>query len=307
MTGTALRTEAGVLRAPWRLAVFGAAVVASSIVIGVIGFSLASLTSVSAMSRAARLPLDQLLSAISIVVATWATGRMVAGEDFAIWRYVGVGAGHWSPRVISLATGAGAATIALPALVLVGIGAAQFDPSVSTDSAWAVAWAAFALMMPAAIVEELLFRGYAFTVCVEAIGSRGAIVVTSVLFALAHVFNPDPTVASVTAVACAGVFLAVVRVTTGSLVAAVAAHFWINYTQAVALHAPVSGLALQMPGYRFVEAGPDWLTGGAWGPEAGAGAVLTFAVASFLYLRRFTKRSNSTSAANSGVTPPPTP
>ena len=52
--------------------------------------------------------------------------------------------------------------------------------------------------------------------------------------------------------------------------AAWAAHFAWNWTMAVVFHVAVSGLPLESPGYRYVDAGPDWATGGSWGPEGGA-------------------------------------
>jgi hypothetical protein len=49
----------------------------------------------------------------------------------------------------------------------------------------------------------------------------------------------------------------------------------------------VSGIGLAAPNYRVVDAGPDWATGGAWGPEGGLFAGLGMAVALlFLYRRR---------------------
>jgi hypothetical protein len=43
---------------------------------------------------------------------------------------------------------------------------------------------------------------------------------------------------------------------------------------AVLLHIPVSGLETETPDYRTIDAGPDWATGGPWGPEGGGGAAL---------------------------------
>jgi hypothetical protein len=52
------------------------------------------------------------------------------------------------------------------------------------------------------------------------------------------------------------------------------AHFGWNWTMAVLLHIPVSGLETETPDYRTVDAGPDWVTGGPWGPEGGSAAAL---------------------------------
>jgi len=82
-------------------------------------------------------------------------------------------------------------------------------------------------------------------------------------------------------------------VVTGSLYAATAAHLAWNWIMAAVLHVPVSGLAFETPDYRLVDAGPDWVTGGSWGPEAGAGAMLGLSAALaylYLYVRRALSR-----------------
>jgi hypothetical protein len=47
-----------------------------------------------------------------------------------------------------------------------------------------------------------------------------------------------------------------------------------NLNMAVLFHVAVSGYPMEAPGYRYVDAGPDWATGGAWGPEGGVPAAL---------------------------------
>ena len=70
------------------------------------------------------------------------------------------------------------------------------------------------------------------------------------------------------------------------LYAAWAAHFAWNWAMAAFLHTAVSGLPFSAPDYRIIDAGPDWATGGKWGPEGGVGAVVGMLVAlGFLYAR----------------------
>jgi hypothetical protein len=55
---------------------------------------------------------------------------------------------------------------------------------------------------------------------------------------------------------------------------------------AVALHIEVSGVASAYPDYRTIETGPDWLTGGPWGPEGGLASVAAmFIVLIYLFGR----------------------
>ena len=112
-------------------------------------------------------------------------------------------------------------------------------------------------LLPAAFYEELSTRGYIFAVLRESIGWRSAVVATSVVFGLLHVRNAGASVQSVTLVVLAGVFLAGVLVATRSLYAAWMAHFAWNWTMAVVFHTAVSGLPLESPDYRYVDAGPS--------------------------------------------------
>lgn len=283
---TWLRRTDGTVRAPWQVAVFGAAVFASAYLVAAVGFSIAMATPLAAWARMSGASLSQIASLVAIVMATWFTGRQFPTKTGSVWAQIGLARDAWrlAPNLVALAVGV--AVIAVPALVVAALGGARFEPATATDSGGATAFRAFALMFPAAWNEELLFRGFAFTVMMGAIGAPRTIGITSAIFGAAHIFNPDPSVASTIAVTCAGAFLAWVRVATGSLVAAFAAHFAINFTQAVVLHAPVSGLALQTPGYRYVATGPAWLTGGEWGPEGGLAFVMAMLAASFLCYRR---------------------
>jgi hypothetical protein len=141
------------------------------------------------------------------------------------------------------------------------------------------------MLVPAAFAEELAMRGYLLTTLIEGVGKPFAVAITSVLFAILHLLNPDPTFLSTGMVALAGLFLAAIRLTTGSLWAASVAHLAWNLVQAVLLHAPLSGLPLPTPGYRLVDHGPAWLTGGTWGPEGGLAAAAGMLVATFLLVR----------------------
>ena len=147
--------------------------------------------------------------------------------------------------------------------------------------------------LSAAMAEELLMRGFVFAVIRRATSPVAALFVTSVTFSLLHVQNAGANVWSLFFVGLAGVFLGGVLLVTGSLYAAWIAHFSWNWTMAAIFHTPVSGLSLEAPGYRYVDAGPDWATGGEWGPEGSvlAGVGMLGAIG-YLYARRFIRREN---------------
>jgi len=59
----------------------------------------------------------------------------------------------------------------------------------------------------------------------------------------------------------------------------------------VLFHTAVSGLPLEAPDYRVVDAGPDWITGGPWGPEGGAaGGLGMLGALVYLYPRSNARR-----------------
>ena len=130
-----------------------------------------------------------------------------------------------------------------------------------------------------------------------------AIGATSVAFGLLHLANNGANAESVTLVTLAGFFLAGVLYFTRSLYAAWMAHFAWNWTMAVLFHTAVSGYPLESPRYRYVDAGPDWATGGPWGPEGGIPAGLGMIVGiGYLYMRRPRERRELAAVARDGET-----
>jgi len=53
----------------------------------------------------------------------------------------------------------------------------------------------------------------------------------------------------------------------------------------------VSGLVMGAPDFRTVDAGPDWATGGAWGPEGGVFAAAGLVAATWYVFRRANRRA----------------
>jgi membrane protease YdiL (CAAX protease family) len=290
---TIWRTAAGRVRAPWQVLLFVVMVIAASSLFGGLAYALLSLTPAIDWARDLRIPLDQVLFLGSILVATVMTGRMLRPEESA-WSYVALDANAWQPRKLGAASLVGTLVVAIPVLLLLALGAVRFVPASATDSGLVAAWTGVALLAPAALSEELLFRGFAFSAMRESVGATRAITITSFFFGLVHILNPEPSVIATVGVAVAGVFLAVVRLAMDSLAAAFVAHFWVNYTQATIFHAPVSSLALPTPGYRLESAGPDWITGGSWGPEGGVAVIAAMLLASFLMKRKTDDRGQKT-------------
>jgi membrane protease YdiL (CAAX protease family) len=116
--------------------------------------------------------------------------------------------------------------------------------------------------------EELVSRGYWYVNLRDGVGVRTAVIVSSCVFALGHVGNPNATLVSTAALIGAGLFLAWAVLRTGQLWMSVGIHFGWNFFEGPIFGFPVSGMdtfAL----IRHDATGPPSLTGGAFGPEAG--------------------------------------
>jgi len=205
------------------------------------------------------------------------------------WKFVGLGMDALRPASLAVGAGLGALAIVVPATVLLAIGWLRVEPSESGSSLGA-ALTSLAVLIPAALWEELFVRGYAFQTIRERWGATGAIAATSLLFGGLHFFNEGSTWGAVSVVTLAGIFLGLVLVRTGSLYAAWAAHLAWNAVLVAVMHANVSGVAMDAPDYRIVDSGPDWATGGNWGPEGGIFAVFGLVVATWIIFRRPARR-----------------
>jgi membrane protease YdiL (CAAX protease family) len=271
-------TTAGTLRAPWRLLLFAVAFIASTMVVQ--SFFVLLVTALFSAGSPGTTA-SYFMQAAAALLATWFC--LVAVEKKP-WSEVGLHARALEPRrlLLALTVGGGAIAIAIGVLVIAG----WLDQEPGTANDWGAALLRMALILvPAAFSEELITRGYVLTALKDGLSWRWAVIITSVAFGLLHLTNPGASAQSVLVVALAGGFLAVVRIVTDSLYAAWAAHFAWNWVMAAIFHVPVSGFAFGYPAYRYVDAGPDWATGGGWGPEIGVPACLMMIVGTVLVAR----------------------
>lgn len=234
----------------------------------------------------AQQPPFQWISLTSVVIATWIMLRRV---EKLPWSTVGLDRAAAAPPLIIKGALLGGLTIGIASLVLLAIGMLRIDQTIP-GSWWGEAWRSTLLFLPAAFFEELFIRGYVFAVLRRAAGWKLALIVTSVVFGLLHAWNPNPDAESILAVIVAGFFLGAIFLATRSLYAAGAAHFAWNWVMSGALHIAVSGMPSPDPDYRVVETGPDWLTGGPWGPEGGLMAVVAMFIVFFYLYGRYLNR-----------------
>lgn len=282
-----LFTDAGGLRAPWRLVVFSVACIvalfASSVLVGPI------LAQVYALVGLQGVTTEYWVECVAMIAGTAVALRYV---DRRPWRDVWLGRAAARPSLVAIGFALGALAIGLPIALLIG-GHWLREIDGGAGSWLGAAVRVTMMLLPAALLEELTTRGYIMSVLREWWGWPWAIAATSAGFGLLHLGNPDASAGSTVLVTLAGVFLAVVVYATRSLYAAWAAHFAWNWTMAVVFHTAVSGFPLEAPRYRYVDAGPDWATGGPWGPEGGvpAGLGMIAAVGVAYALARRTRSS----------------
>ena len=116
--------------------------------------------------------------------------------------------------------------------------------------------------------EELLSRGYHLQTIASGLNLFWGVVISSVVFGLLHLGNPNATWVSAAGSFFAGVFLAYGYIRTKQLWLPIGLHIGWNFCEGVVFGFPVSGLDIYAL-TRITVHGPELWTGGAFGPEAG--------------------------------------
>lgn len=123
-----------------------------------------------------------------------------------------------------------------------------------------------------AIGEEILSRGYHLQNLIEGLNLHWALFLSSSVFALLHFFNPSSSLMSTLGLLAAGYFLAYGWVRTRKLWLPIGLHIGWNFFEGNVFGFPVSGLDT----FRLLlhtPSGPEFITGGTFGPEAGLIAI----------------------------------
>jgi len=269
---THLTTAARLL---WRLGAFGVAWILAQ---GIFESLTAPLFGVLSRAVGEPVPMYPFSMLVGVLAGCWAGFRFM---DEVPWSGLGIGEGTWRGRRLLVGAALGTAAILLTTAVLWAAQQLHFEavsPAAYEGDSWSgTALRLLMVLAPAALWEELVFRGYLHAVAREAApvgqGTLLARSAGSVAFGLVHLMNPGAGVRTTFIVMLAGWCLCLVRERSG-LPAAFTAHLAWNWVMAAVLHVPVSGLPFATPGYRAVASGPDWITGGSWGPEGGVVAAL---------------------------------
>ena len=226
---------------------------------------------------------------LSTALFTWLIGMRVLGMTPADLRYT---VGRRAPGfAIGGMAGALAAGTALAIAVLLGAAEWTRDEGTPLDYLQTAA-TTILVLAPAALSEEVLFRGVPLLLFARVVGRGTAVVLVAVVFALAHLDNPDVTPLAIGNIALAGVFLGLAFYAPGGIWTAWGAHLGWNAMLA-ALDAPVSGIPFRIPLLDYEAGDPAWLTGGPFGPEGGLSSTLALTIA-VLVARRLAAGKDTT-------------
>jgi membrane protease YdiL (CAAX protease family) len=200
---------------------------------------------------------------------------------------------HLRPMSLLLGGASGAAMVALPIALLFALGV--YEQVLFRGASPALLGVA-ALIGIAAILEELVYRCLLFRVVERAWGTTLALVVQAVVFALQHLENVarggiSDVVTMLIAVTLTGLLWAAVFVLTRNLWVVAAHHAAWNFTILLA-GVPLSGIEdwRTLAPLESRVAGPDWLTGGMFGPESSWLVIALTTVAVALLLRAARRR-----------------
>lgn len=137
----------------------------------------------------------------------------------------------------------------------------------------------------AAANEELLFRGYPLQILARSLGAIWSTLLVALLFGLAHAMNPETSTLAVLNTVLAAGWLSLAYFRTGSL--------WLPYGLHLGWNLLERWLGFSVSGGRpnalleLKDVGPDWLTGGLYGPEAGLPTTLLLLLSSAAIWRLF--------------------
>ena len=302
--------EAGHLRSGWRLAIFAVAFLictqlSQALLFLGLGVTLRRGAPELANSNWAFVAGHGSIL-ISALLVGWACGALFEELPF---RALGCSPHRGWLKNFGLGSLLGAATLFLAALLATAAlgGHFRFDPA-DSQSIGRTLGVSLLLFVGAAAAEEMLFRGYPLQTLTRANLAWLGVLLTSVPFAAVHLNNPH-AVPGFTFVntALAGVWLAVAYLRTRSLWLPLALHWSWNWAQASLLGFPVSGIERIAPAplLQAINAGPDWLTGGAYGIEGGAACTVALLISTLVIWRAklFSPADVPTDRARSGALP----
>lgn len=142
----------------------------------------------------------------------------------------------------------------------------------------------FAIMFTVAIIEEILVRGIIFRIMEEKLGTYISLTFSSILFGVLHLANPNGTLISSICITTAGFLMGAAFIYSRNLWMPIALHFAWNFTQSGIYGAITSGNEKTKSLLTAKIQGPEFITGGAFGPEGSIQAIAFCALGTIILL-----------------------
>ncbi len=293
----------GRLRSGWRLLLHTLMVLIFTFLVGIPVFLIAGGTENFSTQQPAETYLimdnrlfliSQLSFAIGLTMATFLARRWLDKKSFrslGVWinpsTFVDLLVGFW---IAGLMMGG-------IFLVLVLLGWLQFEGFIwqkGIPPQWGMeVLSVFILFVLVGWTEELLSRGYQLQNLVEGLKKPAGVIVSSLIFAILHQSNPSFSFGAFVGLFLAGLFFCYAYYLVGNLWLPIGLHIGWNFFEGVVFGFQVSGLDNLPKLILQNTSGPQWITGGAFGPEAGLILVVGLAIGVALlvaYRRRFGER-----------------
>lgn len=269
----------GRLRSGWRFLIFIFSFGFFAAVLGILADSLSRSFAVNfSEARAASLVVNGLFSLVLAIVVGWLCGKYLEALPF---RALGAAfTKRWLSHLV-LGVGLGALTIGLAVGIALIFGGLSFTIDQADPAAiFKTLGISLVVFAAAAASEEAIFRGYILQTFSRAGLAWFAIALTSVFFAVLHLYNPGANLFSTANTAIAGVWFGIAYLKTRDLWFPFGIHLMWNWMQGAFFGIEVSGLTdlTAAPLLKEIDRGPAWLTGENYGIEAGIACTIALIV-----------------------------
>jgi membrane protease YdiL (CAAX protease family) len=281
------------LRHGWRFLIFAAAIVLASQFLEepALGFFAGKLHSDRALS-ATNVIVGDLFGLLIVLILTSLAARFERRriDSYGLPVNEAFGGFFWNGALLGFLT-----------IIFVGLGmlftrgmrmhglALHGAQMITAPALWLIA------MLLVGLAEEYVFRGYALQSLWRGAGFWPAALITTALFAAAHLSKPHENAIDIAMIFVLGMLPCLSVRVTGSLWWAVGWHAAFDFGQFFIIGTPNGG---QVPVGRLFDAtfpGPAWITGGELGTEASYFMIPAAAV-TFIYVGFFLRRRVSPSA-----------